>query len=405
MRNLNGWISFLSLILLAFMVSGCSSDSDEEQNMSIVMPDSNQKNQSFNSDDVSGSFSFVATAHWTASIVETSVANRSVNTSPNWISLDKYSGEAGEYTLTITLTPNNTGKTRTATITVSSGSEEITVTVTQKSAAESGDDTDSEEYDWVKYDEKSLIDDGEDYQLSGIGHYLRFLEPGFFRGGRTTDGRMYLFDYGEISWKDFSIIKKTVWDSQTWTDESIPCVKGHGYFSQITFNGKPTDRRLARFWVEDYIMKGDEIVGAKIKYHATDYDNLIYMRETNSYDKVHYNIGHTPASPSNINLYVDYRNSSVQALDGGGNTYLYDAGNKSSYEEFRKATAPSYDASTWTKESIPCIKDHAYYAHKFNYLNDEIKNTSLSSFYVLDYIIENGKRVGCIAQSPNVNVY
>ena len=61
MRNLNGWISFLSLILLAFMVSGCSSDSDEEQNMSIVMPDSNQKNQSFNSDDVSGSFSFVAT--------------------------------------------------------------------------------------------------------------------------------------------------------------------------------------------------------------------------------------------------------------------------------------------------------------------------------------------------------
>ena len=149
MRNLNGWISFLSLILLAFMVSGCSSDSDEEQNMSIVMPDSNQKNQSFNSDDVSGSFSFVATAHWTASIVETSVANRSVNTSPNWISLDKYSGEAGEYTLTITLTPNNTGKTRTATITVSSGSEEITVTVTQKSAAESGDDTDSEEYDWV----------------------------------------------------------------------------------------------------------------------------------------------------------------------------------------------------------------------------------------------------------------
>lgn len=174
MRNLNGWISFLSLILLAFMVSGCSSDSDEEQNMSIVMPDSNQKNQSFNSDDVSGSFSFVATAHWTASIVETSVANRSVNTSPNWISLDKYSGEAGEYTLTITLTPNNTGKTRTATITVSSGSEEITVTVTQKSAAESGDDTDSEEYDWVEYDELYIKDDGEDHCLSTKGHYLYF---------------------------------------------------------------------------------------------------------------------------------------------------------------------------------------------------------------------------------------
>ncbi|MEQ3274555.1 BACON domain-containing protein [Bacteroides thetaiotaomicron] len=409
MRNLNGWISFLSLILLAFMVSGCSSDSDEEQNMSIVMPDSNQKNQSFNSDDVSGSFSFVATAHWTASIVEISVANRSVNTSPNWISLDKYSGEAGEYTLTITLTPNNTGKTRTATITVSSGSEEITVTVMQKSAAESEDDTDSEEYDWVKYDELYIKDDGEDHCLSTKGHYLYFKNPGFFQGGKGGEGqRMHLFDCGEVSWKDFSIMEQPEWNKETWTGELIPCVKGHGYFSAETYKGTPDNYRYVRFWVEDYIMEGGEIVGAKLRHHDVNYDNLIRMREPTTSKGKYYDIGYsTSSSLKQTSLFVYYKSGSVQSWEGGGgkNTYLFDAGNKTTYEEFRKATAPVYSADTWTNEPIPCIKGHAYYAHAFRFLNDKPSGTSLSSFYVLDYIIENGKRVGCIAQSPNVNVY
>ena len=408
MRNLNGWISFLSLILLAFMVSGCSSDSDEEQNMSIVMPDSNQKNQSFNSDDVSGSFSFVATAHWTASIVETSVANRSVNTSPNWISLDKYSGEAGEYTLTITLTPNNTGKTRTATITVSSGSEEITVTVTQKSAAESGDDTDSEEYDWVEYDELYIKDDGEDHCLSTKGHYLYFKNPGFFQGGKGGEGqRMHLFDCGEVSWKDFSIMEQPEWNKETWKGELIPCVKGHGYFSAETYKGTLDNYRYVRFWVEDYIMEGGEIVGAKLRHHDVNYDNLIRMRKL-SFDKSYCNIGHTSNSGTGSDLYINYDISSgtIQRRNGGAyDTYLYDAGSKSSYEEFVKVTAPIYNVDTWTAEAISCVKGHAYYAHASYMFNGEIKGTSQSSFYVLDYIIENGKRVGYIAQSPNLPVY
>ena len=60
---------------------------------------------------------------------------------------------------------------------------------------------------------------------------------------------------------------------------------------------------------------------------------------------------------------------------------------------------------TWTAEAISCVKGHAYYAHAFYMFNGEIKGTSQSSFYVLDYIIENGTRVGYIAQSPNLPVY
>lgn len=408
MTKLNGWISFLCLILFSFMVSGCSSDSEEKQNEIIVMPDASQKNQSFNSSDVAGNFSFITTSPWTASIVETSVTNRSVNTSPDWISLDKYSGEAGEYTLTITMKPNNTGNTRTATITVSSGSEEIIVTVTQKSVAESGGDVNGEGYDWVEYKELYIKDDGENHCLSSKGHYLYFRNPNFFQGGKGGEGqRMHLYDCGEVSWKEFSIMKCPKWNSETWTNELIPCVKGHGYFSAEIY-GSTQHGVYVRFWVEDYIMEGGEIVGAKLRHHDVNYDDLIRMREPTTSKGEHYNIGYWHHfSLKNTNLFVTYRSGSVQGWEGGGekNTYLYDAGSKSSYEEFRKATAPVYNAETWTNEPIPCVKGHAYYAHAFRFLNDKPSGTSLSSFYVLDYIFENGKRVGCIAKSPNVYVY
>ena len=386
----------------AVVISGCSSDDDETK--SIRLPNASEKEQSFNASDVSGSFSFVATASWTATIAEVPTA-RDANHSPGWISLNKYSGEAGEHTLNITLTPNNTGKTRTATITVNSGSEEIVVSVTQKNTNESGGEEggdSGEEYAWVEYQEKSLIDDGDDYYL-GASHYLSFKEPGFFRGGRTTDGRMYLLDCGAMSWKELSIMKKPAWDNQIWTDESIPCVKGHAYFSAITFSGSLVDKRFARFWVVDYIMKGDEIVGAKIKYHTDDYDDLIYMRKDESKK---YNIGHTSSSPRNSHLYIRYYNSTktIQKWNGGAyETYLYDAGSKSSYQEFLDARMPSYNEDTWTQEAIPCVKGHAYYAHGFYTLNGErTGDVSLSSFYVFDYLYENGEQAGVIARSPNV---
>ena len=185
--------------------------------------------------------------------------------------------------MNITLTPNNTGKTRTATITVNSGSEEIVVSVTQKNTNESGGEEggdSGEEYEWVDYKEMFIIDDGQDYMLSPTGHYIYFKEPGFFQGGKGGEGqRMYLLDCGEMSWKDLSIMKKPAWDKETWVGEVVPCKKGHGYFSAITYRGNLDDSRLARFWVKDYVMKGTEIVGAEIKYHDRDYDDLIYMRK------------------------------------------------------------------------------------------------------------------------------
>lgn len=407
MTKLNGWISFLCLILFSFMVSGCSSDSEEKQNEIIVMPDASQKSQSFNSSDVAGSFSFITTSSWTASIVETSVANRNVNTSPDWISLDKYSGEAGEYTLAIMMKPNNTGNTRTATITISSGSEEIIVTVTQKSVAESGGDVNGEGYDWVEYKELYIKDDGVNHCLSNKGHYLYFKNPNFFQGGKGGEGqRMYLYDCGEVSWKEFSILESPEWNSETWTGELIPCVKGHGYFSAETYRGTQHGV-FVRFWVEDYIMEGGEIVGAKLRHHDVNYDNLIRMPKR-KYDKNYCKIGHTSDSDRTSDLYINYdiTAGTIQRRNGGAyDTYLYDAGSKSSYEEFKKAPVPLYNANTWTSEPIPCIVGHAYYAHGFYMLNGEVAGTSKTSFYVLDYLIEDGKCVGYVARSPNLACY
>ncbi|WP_159441737.1 BACON domain-containing protein [Bacteroides bouchesdurhonensis] len=404
MKRVNSWICFLFLTAWAVVISGCSSDDDE--NKSIRLPNASEREQSFNASDVSGSFSFVATASWTATIAEVPTA-RDANHSPGWISLNKYSGEAGEHTLNITLTPNNTGKTRTATITVNSGSEEIVVSVTQKNTNESGGEEggdSGEEYEWVDYKEMFIIDDGQDYMLSPTGHYIYFKEPGFFQGGKGGEGqRMYLLDCGEMSWKDLSIMKKPAWDKETWVGEVVPCKKGHGYFSAITYRGNLDDSRLARFWVKDYVMKGTEIVGAEIKYHDRDYDDLIYMRKGESKK---YNIGHTSSSPRNSQLYIRYYNSTktIQKWDGGAyETYLYDAGSKSSYQEFLDARAPSYNEDTWTQEEIPCVKGHAYYAHGFYTLNGErTGDVSLSSFYVFDYLYENGEQVGVIARSPNL---
>lgn len=363
------------------------------------MPSPNEKEQSFNASDVAGSFSFVATSPWTASIVDVSVASKSPNNSPDWITLNKYSGQAGEHTLTITLTPNNTVKNRTATITITTGSAEIVVTVTQKSSNESGEDISGAEYDWVKYETLSIIDDGDDYQLVG-DHYLRFFEPGFFRGGRGTDGRMCLIDCGEVSWKDFSVMKIPAWNSQTWVEESIPCVKGHGYFSAVTFWGNLTSKVFVRFWVEDYIMKGGEIVGAKIKNHGQNYDALLYFRNSkHSYEDAYYNIGHTSASDRTSDLTVFYKNSTVKVFDRGAcDMYLYDAGAISTYEQFLNAKAPLYNESTWTRDWVPCVKGYAYYVHGVDSFD---KSISLSSFYVLDYFVEDGKQVGFIAASPN----
>lgn len=140
------------LLLPAFILAGCSDD-DDNGGTQIEMPDqSEQTQQGYADDETTGGFTFTAKSAWTATVTETTSANRSAMpatkaSSVSWLRLlhngtEKYDGRAGTFTLTIEIAPNYTGKTRTATITVTSGTDKITVTVTQEGTTEDGETPD-----------------------------------------------------------------------------------------------------------------------------------------------------------------------------------------------------------------------------------------------------------------------
>ncbi|MBM6864855.1 hypothetical protein H6A66_06685 [Bacteroides caecigallinarum] len=81
---------------------------------------------------------FVASAPWTASVKETSAARS--GSEVDWLTLDKYSGNAGEITLTLTIKDNETSETRKAEIVIVCGDTTITITVEQKPSADGNED-------------------------------------------------------------------------------------------------------------------------------------------------------------------------------------------------------------------------------------------------------------------------
>ncbi len=80
---------------------------------------------------------FTATAPWTATIAEVATKAETGN-EVDWLALSAYSGDAGEASLTMTLTPNYTGHDRKAEIRIACGETIITVTVEQKATKADG---------------------------------------------------------------------------------------------------------------------------------------------------------------------------------------------------------------------------------------------------------------------------
>lgn len=82
--------------------------------------------------------SFTSQGPWKA-IVEEVVKTKATASTADWVILSQYSGDkAGNYTISITLTPNFTGKERQAVIRIICGDTEITIIIVQKGVAESG---------------------------------------------------------------------------------------------------------------------------------------------------------------------------------------------------------------------------------------------------------------------------
>lgn len=127
------------LFFIIAIISACSSD--DETNKSIEV-DKEQLNQTVYADETQSKsgVSFTTTAAWTSSITETTTKSLKDNSTPeNWVSVTPDRGDkAGNYTITINLTPNYTGAERSATITISCNGETIEIKITQEATDKDG---------------------------------------------------------------------------------------------------------------------------------------------------------------------------------------------------------------------------------------------------------------------------
>ena len=141
------WNLFSVLFMFVFCFTAC--DESNESGKDITVGNQQQLTQNTFADDTAGNsgVSFTTTGAWSSVITETTIDApqksaplRATSASPSWISITPDSGkEAGDYTITITLSENTTGTDRSATITIICGESTITITVSQKGTTEDGE--------------------------------------------------------------------------------------------------------------------------------------------------------------------------------------------------------------------------------------------------------------------------
>lgn len=408
--------ALLLLFTAGITLNACCDDNEPPGNDNpppvIQLADESLQQQSFAPDKLTGSFSFEATAAWTATVVETTGRSEQ-STGPEWITLSQYSGEAGEQTITITLTPNDTGSERSADIIIASEGQELRISVTQAGTADDGQDEEEEiiadtgEWDWVEYTVLNIMDDGTDHNITG-DHYVYFKEPGYFQPGKTNGEEPHLKDMGAMSWKEFSIMPEPEVDySDGWSLELIPCIKGHGYFSALNdydYQGSGIPQHV-RFWVEDYIMQGDEIVGAKLRCTAYSYPNLLFVEKDGTPYRFYSNSGGLIVFKSPRSVI----GKCETALSSNSFTFVTDGG-KMEYDEWeriikaetdrKESEIPVFNETNWAYNTeIFCTKGHGYFIRQFTFnkeTGEMYTPPPATGFYVRDYLIENNKIIGLV---------
>lgn len=125
------------LFLCLFATACFFSCSDDDKNESIRLTGNTETSQVVYADETNKpeGIRFTATAPWTAT-VKNATATR--NSEVDWLSLNMYSGDAGEYTLTMTLQPNLTGQDRVAEIIITCADTIIRIRVEQKGTKADG---------------------------------------------------------------------------------------------------------------------------------------------------------------------------------------------------------------------------------------------------------------------------
>lgn len=129
------------MLLTVLAVLGCENEKEGgDANKAVILTGDTQANQTVYADQTSGaieSIKFKAAEAWYANVSEMAV--RSGGSETEWLTLDAYSGGAGEHALTMTLKENYTGSDRKAEIKIFCGEIFIIISVEQKAVTSSGE--------------------------------------------------------------------------------------------------------------------------------------------------------------------------------------------------------------------------------------------------------------------------
>lgn len=130
-------LKFLTVCLAAVVFAACEKDNDDRDDAIILANGTSTEQTVYADETCNEGIKFTATTSWTATVEDATTA-RAGSSSVYWLTLSQYSGEAGEYTLPLTLQANLTGSNRSAKIIIRSGETVITILVEQKATKEDG---------------------------------------------------------------------------------------------------------------------------------------------------------------------------------------------------------------------------------------------------------------------------
>lgn len=129
-------IFFIFLVLMVLVACDKENDTPNE----ITLTEGTAISQTVYADETAKAdgIKFSAKASWTATVKEV-VTSKAAGSAVDWLALSVYQGEAGEYTLNLTLKENYTGTNRKAEIKIVSGGSAISISVEQKATTKEGE--------------------------------------------------------------------------------------------------------------------------------------------------------------------------------------------------------------------------------------------------------------------------
>lgn len=122
-------------VLLVLFLSACSEDGDSNKSIELTNGTTTQQTLYADETQKDGCINFTAKEAWQATVTPvTTKANSNVE----WLKLSAYSGDAGNFSLTMSIQTNTTGQDRKAEIAIISNSTKISIMVEQKGTKEDG---------------------------------------------------------------------------------------------------------------------------------------------------------------------------------------------------------------------------------------------------------------------------